>query len=117
MLKQDDYDVIVYQMLRYLYAQFKRGRKLIEMAEICSNLKTKKIERSYFDNIVETAYNEGLITGPLEEHYFIDEEEPVYELTSAKITPDGIHYLESSPAMKSVEKFLGVAAKIRTLIP
>ena len=112
MLKKDDYDVIVYKILKYLYAQFKKGRKLINMSEIIKNLDVKGIEQGYFDNIIETAYRQELIDGPFEEHYFIDEDEPTYEMTAAKITPTGIRFIETSPIMKEVEKYLGITTQI-----
>ncbi len=111
MLKKDDYDVIVYKILKYLYAQFKKGRRLIDMTEISKSLDVK-IEQGYFDNIIETAYHQELIDGTFEEHYFIDEDEPTYEMTSAKITPTGIKFIETNPIVKEVEKFLGITTSI-----
>lgn len=111
MLKKDDYDVVVYKILKYLYAQFKKGRKLIEMSEIIKNIDVR-IEQGYFDNIIETAYKQELIEGCFEEHYFIDEDEPTVEMTAAKITPTGIRFIETNPIIKEVEKFLGITTSI-----
>lgn len=105
-MAKDDYHVIVYQILAYLYQCLKNGRD----ADVCilqynSPLIGAKSAK-YWNYIIVNMYEYGLITGVQ-----FTELDGVYgkipiDMTGCQITPTGIEYLCDNSFMEKAKKFL-----------
>lgn len=91
-MAKDDYHVIVYQILAYLYQCLKHGER-VEEKHLKHNSKYFQINESYWEYIIYNMQTEGLITGIV--FVEIDGKEFPYptELDKCMITPIGIEYL------------------------
>lgn len=113
-MAKDDYDVIVYKVLAYLYTQLKAGspaeaRMLKPVGPLFS------INELYWQFIMESLLKEGYITGiritkvwgaPL----------LIEDLESCQITPAGIHYVTDNSFMEKAKQFLKEAKEITPFI-
>lgn len=104
-MAKDDYHVIVYQILAYLYQRLKKGETADE-----SMLKHDghlfKIDKSYWAYIIFNMYETGLITGV--SFVYIDglNVPLAAELNECCITPAGIEYLCDNTFMEKAKRFL-----------
>lgn len=113
-MAKDDYFVLVYKLLRYLYRCLKDG--LPASWELISpHTKDFPIGQEYFSyllsHLLEDGYIEGIaevkkIGGPLQ----------FKETTGLAITPKGIEYLEDNNLMKRAGEFLGAAGEIANVV-
>ena len=104
-MAKDDYQVIVFRILKYLYQQLKKG--LPAEAEMLGHeSKTCKINEPYWRYIITSMQEEGLIKGlklgedredgvPLED-----------QLGNVQITPKGIGMLSDSGMAEKVDNLL-----------
>ena len=107
-MAKDDYFVIVYQILSYLYQHLKRGESVdARMISAESDLYT--IPRSYWLYIMENLVDENFVTGPKILH--VDGKTQVLSLERAKITPKGIQYLCDNSLMERRKPFLRMPKK------
>ena len=101
-MAKDDYYVIVYQVLAYLYQCLKKGTPVdVEM------LKPKKlydINEKYWLYIMEHMQAEGLVEG-VEIRQYIGSEKHV-DFADVQITPAGIGYLLDNNLLAKAKKFL-----------
>ena len=107
-MAKDDYYVIVYQILAYLYQCLKEGKDIDP-----ENLKPKKlfnINERYWLYILEHMQNEGLIEGFEKRQYINDQ--IVYEVENIQITPAGIGYLLDNSFIQKAKEFLKDAKSI-----
>ena len=111
-MPNNDYYVIVYKILKYLYSQLKSGKRKLKCKDLPKQIDISKIDINYWEYILENIYNEGLVTGTVEECNFIDEDEPSVTLETIEITPKGIEYLQESSMMKKVTRALTSATNI-----
>lgn len=104
-MAKDDYQVIVFRILKYLYQQLKKGLP-VEAEMLGPESKTCKINEPYWRYIITSMQEEGLIRGlkmgedpaegvPLEEH-----------LGNLQITPKGIELLSDSGMAEKVDNLL-----------
>lgn len=101
-MAKDDYHVIVYKILAYLYMQLKAGAAVNqEMLEARGKL--FDIPESYWQYIFNALYHEGYITGAKVEPWGTGE---IIVLTECQITPRGIEYLTDNSLMEKVKAFL-----------
>ena len=107
-MAKDDYYVIVYQILAYLYQCLKNDRKVDP-----EDLKPKKlydIKPGYWLYILTHMQEDGLIER-LEKKEWIDGEREI-ALERCQITPKGIGYLLDNNLMEKAKNFLQDAKSI-----
>lgn len=100
-MPKDDYFVIVYRILTYLYACFKSGDQ--PERELFSP-EAMSINRGYWCNVMESISNEGYVTGVSVISARLGQ--CGIKLSGLKITQKGIEYLQDNSKM----------AKARTLL-
>lgn len=101
-MAKDDYHVIVYQVLSYLYQCLKNGEEVDS-----GRLQPKglfDINEKYWLYIMEHMKADGLIEG-FEIHRYINGHVGA-DFTKAQITPVGIGYLLDSNLMAKAKRFL-----------
>ena len=99
-MAKDDYFVIVYQILSYLYQRLKRGES-VDARTISAESDLYTIPRSYWLYIMENLVGEDFVTGPKILH--VDGKTQVLGLERAKITPKGIQYLCDNSLMEKAK--------------
>ena len=104
-MAKDDYHVIVYQILAYLYQCLKKG-EAVEAKNLAHNCKYFQINRDYWAYILYHLSKSGYIEGL----GFLDmdgEALPLpVELESCRITPQGIDYLCGNSFMAKATRFV-----------
>lgn len=109
-MAKDDYHVIVYQILAYLYTQLKAGEPVDEkMLEHDSRY--LGINEKYWIYVIDNLLKQGLITGPV----IIDtwgNEKMVSGLDETQITPAGIEFLCENSFLSKAKEFLKDAKSI-----
>lgn len=101
-MAKDDYHVIVYQILAYLYKCLRQGdRPRLE----CS----KPIALSYWAYIVSSLSDGGLIEGAYAEPIPGLDAQMVRTTKKLQITPAGIAYLKENGLMERAREFLKAA--------
>lgn len=109
-MAKDDYFVIVYQILAYLYSCLKDGEdidpKLLE-----PDSKYLNINERYWAYIMEHMQEQGFI-----EHitlkFAMRHQLAQYDLSRCRITPKGIEYLCENSTIKKAYRFLKDAKSI-----
>lgn len=104
-MAQDDYDVIVFRILTYLYAVMKR-KEVFQQLNYDHAIKKSKINEDYLNDVYRLMANEGLIEGTLFKETWGTALIPLFDEKDLRITAKGIHYLEDNDKMKAVGKFL-----------
>ena len=100
-MAKDDYFVLAYRILKYLYACFKAGEKAdLDMF----GPDALGINNGYWVNMLESLSNEGYITG-------VEFPSAIGSIRNAKvydarITQKGIEFLEDNSRMKKAADFL-----------
>ena len=104
-MAKDDYDVIVFKILTYLYAVTK-GKIVFMPTEYHHAIGYKNINEDYLFRIYKMMSDEGLI----EELSFTKPWGgtliPLFGESEITITAKGIHYLEENDKMKAVANYL-----------
>lgn len=103
-MSRDDYHVIVYQILSYLYTQLKAGAP-IDGKMLEHDSKYLDINERYWTYVIENLILQGLITGPKITKAW-GEEKIVSCLEDAQITPAGIEYLCENSFLSKAKQFL-----------
>jgi hypothetical protein len=107
-MAKNDYFVIVYRLLKYLYGCLKESkqpdREVLDAAYF-------GIGQDYWEYIIRTLYKEGYIEGivlvPL-----IGQTEPGIKFVNIRITPSGIQYLSENSMFKKVKEAIHDVADI-----
>lgn len=105
-MSRNDYHVIVYQILSYLYVRLKKGEEVEpEMLEYDSVL-IKAGNQMYWNYIIWNMYNSGMIEGIT--FVKIDGAKYPYpaQMENCQITPTGIEYLCDNSFMEKAKQFL-----------
>lgn len=112
-MAKDDYHVIVYQILAYLYQCLKRG-VMVEAKNLEHNCKYFQINQNYWVYILYHMQEDGLIKGL--SFIDIDGMELPYpaDLECCRITPRGIEYLCDNSFMEKAKQFL---KDIKEIVP
>lgn len=112
-MAKDDYHVIVYQILSYLYVQLKAGQP-VDPDMISANSLNYKINEQYWQYIMINLFSDGYITGIVaeEKKYTSGNKIDISELEHCQITPKGIDYLVDNSFMKKARALLDSAASI-----
>lgn len=112
-MAKDDYHVIVYQILSYLYVQLKAG-KPVDPGMISADSLNYKINQQYWQYIMINLLKDGYILGITAEEirYIGGSKIEIAELEHCQITPKGIDYLVDNSFMKKARQLLNDAASI-----
>lgn len=103
-MAKDDYYVIAYKILAYLYSQLKKGEK-IDPDMLMYDGGLFQINRSYWVyiivNLLEQGYIKGIQNPNAGNGHYIRE-----QLPDCEITPKGIDYLCDNNLMEKAKRFL-----------
>ena len=102
-MAKDDYNVIVFKVLTYLYAVLKR-KTVFDINEF--KLAIGNIDENYLYSLLEMIQNEGFIEGLIFVHALGIESIICNDLSDMKITFKGIEYLTQNSKMQEVKNFL-----------
>lgn len=93
-MKKDDYFVIAYNVLNYLYEKLKDGITTVESPTLANDT-MPHINADYYLYVVQ---------GLMDEKYIIAKQIENEENVGAQITPKGIEYLFTNPMMKQAKE-------------
>lgn len=103
-MARDDYYVIVYQILAYLYQCLKNDEKVDEKKIASGSSLIGNIPESYWNYIMVNLYEEGLIIGlsvqKVGSNYYFS------NVSESCITPKGIAYLTENSTIEKAKRFL-----------
>ncbi len=111
-MAKDDYHVIVYQILAYLYTQLKSGEE-VDGNLLKHDSQYLGINERYWLYIIENMLNSKLIVGPTITKAW-GGEILVSNLEEAKITPLGIEYLCDNSFMEKAKRLL---KDVKAIVP
>lgn len=110
-MAKDDYHVIVYQILAYLYKCLKKGEDVDEgLLQHGSPL--MKINRRYWEYIITNIVEQGFVSGITVKQTL--DVKIIENLDRAQITPTGIEYLCDNSFMAKAKEF---AMNAKDIIP
>lgn len=115
-MAKDDYHVIVYQILSYLYQQLKRGNAA-DPECLRHEGKLFFIPEKYWEYIIYNLVNDGLVSGiKIRERSFVGGETALdfIGLENAQITPKGIEYLTDNSFMEKAKNLL---KDVKSIVP
>lgn len=104
-MARDDYNVIVFKILVYLYAVMKNNR-IFNQVEFDKAIGRKAINEEYLLRVYKMMEDEGLIKNALFSRAWGNDLIPLFEEKELSITAQGIRYLEDNDKMKEVGQFL-----------
>ena len=112
-MAKDDYHVLVYQILSYLYQRLKKGEK-VDSAMLMYDSPILNINKSYWAYIIYNIAEQELVDGI--DFANIDGLDFPYaaKLDECFITPKGIEYLCDNSFMKKAVRYL---KEIKEIIP
>ena len=103
-MPKDDYFVLVYKLLSYLYACLKEGAAP-DMEYLSCNTPDFPVGEEYWNyilcHLIEDGYLEGATIVPV-----LGRVSPVVKILRLQITPKGIEYLGENSMMKKATNFL-----------
>ncbi|MBF1051737.1 MAG: hypothetical protein HXL16_05970 [Peptostreptococcaceae bacterium] len=106
-MAKDDYFVIVYYILSYLYSCLKRGKQVDEDILMLKNYKAE-INEEYityiYDNLYKDKYIEGIVIKRRSELGSYKVQVFIADLYNTRITPKGIEYLEENSMFKKIKE-------------
>ena len=103
-MAKDDYHVLIYQILAYLYTQLKRG-EAVDPDLLKADSEYLGINQRYWIYIFENLLNEGYIRGPSVKNPW-GQQGLIMNLENAEITPKGIEYLCDNSFLEKAVRFL-----------
>lgn len=102
-MAKDDYFVIAYQILSYLYQCLKKGTD-VNPDMLASEGPLMEINQKYWTYIMDNLKNEGYIKGILVQH--INNVTCINYLQRCQITPKGIEYLMDNTLLKKAADYI-----------
>lgn len=109
-MAKDDYHVVVYQILSYLYQRLKNGED-VDGRQISSGSDFFHINEKYWNYIIVNMVRSGFISGVI--LLGADNADTrVTGLDQAQITPRGIEYLTENSTMERAKQFFKDAKEI-----
>ena len=109
-LAKDDYYVIVYKLLSYLYSCLKKGT-YVDIENLRDVIKVDIVD-SYWNYIILELYKEGYIDGITKIKYIGDINENDKKKKNIRIKPKGIEFLESNSFVAKAKEFIKEAGEI-----
>ncbi len=110
-MAKDDYQVVLYRILKYLYLQLKKGEP-VEPEMLRWDSKTCKINESYWRYIMISMQEEGLIRGLKKGKGQANYDQLEDQLGNIQITPKGIDMLSDSRFGDRVDQLVKEIIKI-----
>lgn len=110
-MAKEDYQVIVYQILAYLYNCLKKGID-IDTDYLIAQGKLFSINEQYWRFILYNLYNDGLIEGITSNKVWGEKYPLISDLENIGITPLGIQYLTDNSFMEKAKELLKDAKAI-----
>lgn len=104
-MAKDDYHVIVYKILLYLYAVLKR-KIVFDKKSFDAVLSKSTTSEEYLMDVIRMMQDEGLIKGACFTKVWGHEYVMASDISEITITPAGIAYLEENTMMKKVGSML-----------
>ena len=104
-MAKDDYDVIVFKILTYMYAVAK-GKVVFSPMEYHHAIGSKNINEDYLFRVYKMMSDEGLIEKLAFTKPWGGTLIPLFDENEIAITAKGIHYLEENDKMNKVGQFL-----------
>lgn len=101
-MAKDDYFVIVYKILAYLYVQLKSGQP-VDGSMISAHGGLFDINEDYHAFIVSSLLDEGYISGVGTKAWGGNE---FLDLSQCRITPHGIEYIFENSLLEKAKRFL-----------
>lgn len=112
-MAKDDYHVIVYQILSYLYQRLKKG-EAVDGNMLLHDSPLFQINKKYWAYIIYHLHESGFVEGAV----FVDldglDVPMAAKLQNMRITPAGIEYLCNNTTIEKVKSFL---KDIKEIIP
>ncbi len=115
-MAKDDYHVIVYQILSYLYNCLKKGQPVNSKNLVWEDSKFFNIPLTYWQYIMINMHNEGLITGITLVKAWGQQYPDITDLEHCQITPRGIEYLTDNSFMMKAKNFFKDVKEITPFI-
>lgn len=109
-MARDDYNVIVFKILTYLYGCLQR-KYLFNKAELLKLLDTQYIAEQYLSDVLRLMQEEGLITGLVFKKVWGNEHLLINDYGEMTITAKGARFLLEDKTMNKVKVFLSGAAQ------
>lgn len=100
-MSKDDYFVIVYRLLKYLYGCLKKS-KMPSMEVLDADFFS--IDTPYWEYIITSLHTEGYISGVVLFPVMGKREDGVKITPQIKITPKGIQYLQENSMLQKVKE-------------
>lgn len=110
-MAKDDYDVVVYRVLIYLYACLKR-RIVFEEETFQASVRKNIDSDEYFIAVLHMMQNEGLIEGLSFKKAWGGVYLLLSDIKDAEITASGVRYLRENRTMAKVGEKMKAAADI-----
>ncbi len=105
-MAKDDYYIIAYRLMAYLYSCLKAGEKQnIDYIYSLSDVPT------YFDYILVNLYNDGYLEG-IVKIPLLGSDYGVRVMPDVMITPKGIEFLQTNSAMSKAKDFLKTVKEV-----
>lgn len=104
-MAKDDYHVIVFKILVYLYAVLKR-EIAFDVITFKKAIKYDEINEQYFNSVLDMMKKEDLINGVTVIKAWGNDLIVASDLKDMHITSNGIHYLEENSTMNKIKQFL-----------
>lgn len=111
-MAKDDYHVIVYQILSYLYVQLKAGEP-VDDKMLAHDSKYLGINERYWRYVIENLMLQGFITGPVIKKAW-GNVKIISNLEETQITPAGIEYLCENSFLSKAKEFL---KDVKAIVP
>lgn len=111
-MAKDDYHVIVYQILAYLYTQLKAGDP-VDPELLKPRSHYLRINERYWQYIMENLLHDGLISGVRVGKPW-GSERVIMGLEDTMITPLGIEYLTGNSFLAKAKEFL---KDVKAIVP
>jgi len=100
-MAKDDYDVILYRLLVYLYACMKC--KIIYKESSFNEAVRKNVDNDqYFYKIIEMAQDEGYVKNANFTKTWGNDKIPLFEMNEIEITASGIRYIKENGRMLKI---------------
>lgn len=104
-MAKDDYYVIVYKILAYLYALLK-GTEVFDQDNFDKAIGKKHINEDYLIRVYRMMSEDGLVEKLTFKKAWGNVYIPLFEENEIAITSKGIQYLEENDKMKAVGRYL-----------
>lgn len=109
-MAKDDYYVIVYKLLSYLYSCLKKGIP-VDVDNLREVIKVDIVD-AYWEYIILELYKDGYIDGVVVVKYIGDIYEHIRIARNLRIKPKGIDFLDSNSRFNKIREALKEAGEV-----